>query len=198
MSNSPQRRVEWDPSKLHFEFLSEDKYVRFQELCLYIAQQCLDDPTLSSIKLYKILFYSDFETFGHYGTPITGWSYRKYPFGPMPTAASQIEAQMVREGLVRIVKRPVYDLSRQRMLPLRDPNYDLFNSKQISIVEYWIRFFWGKTAKEVSDYSHGKAWSIAGMYELIPYEAVFISDDPVTLEDVASVKELAARYGWKM
>jgi hypothetical protein len=32
----------------------------------------------------------------------------------------------------------------------------------------------------------------------IPYEAVFISDEPVTIEDVERVKELATRYGWKM
>jgi len=80
------------------------------------------------------------------------------------------------------------------MLPLRDPNYDLFSSKQTATVEYWIRFFWNWKATDVSKYSHGKAWEIANDYELIPYEAVFISDDPVTLEDVERVKELATRY----
>jgi ABC-type Na+ transport system ATPase subunit NatA len=53
------------------------------------------------------------------------------------------------------------------------------------------------TAKAVSEYSHGMAWKLAELNELIPYEAVFISDDPVTNEDVAHARELAARYGWK-
>ena len=42
------------------------------------------------------------------------------------------------------------------------------------------------------------AWKIAAEGKLIPYEAVFISDEPVTFEDVATVKELAAKYGWKL
>src|SRR5205809_10892 len=99
MNEGLQRRVEWDASKLHFEFPIPDKQTLFRELYLYIAQQCLDDPTFSLVKIYKILFYSDFETFGRYGTPITGWSYRKLPFGPAPTAASKIQAQMEQEGL---------------------------------------------------------------------------------------------------
>ena len=52
--------------------------------------------------------------------------------------------------------------------------------------------------KEVKTYSHGRAWEIAKEGELIPYEAVFISDEPVTFEDVEMVKELAAKYGWKL
>lgn len=198
MSERSLRRVEFDPSKLHFEFPVLDKDVRFQELCLYIAQQCIDDPTFSLVKLYKILFYSDFEAFGRYGEPITGRAYRKLPLSPAPTASRQMLAEMQQGGLIKIVERRVYDRSRQRVVALREPNYDLFSAKQISIVETWIRFFWNMEAKRVSDYSHGKAWSIADMYELIPYEAVFISDDPVTEEDVARVRELAAKYRWKM
>ena len=91
MSEDLRRRVEWDPSTLHFEFPIPDKDDRYQELLLYIAHQCLDDPTFSAVKLYKIAFYSDFEAFGMYGEPITGRSYRKFPFGPMPTAYSQVD-----------------------------------------------------------------------------------------------------------
>ncbi len=188
----------WDPSKLHFDFPIPQKELRFKELVLYIAQECLDDPTYSRVKLLKILFYSDFEAFGSHGKPITGMSYRKLPFGPAPAAFKRIQEEMLRDNLIRIVKRRVYDQSSHRLLPLQDPNYDLFSSREISIVDGWIRFFWNKTAKQVSEYSHGKAWKLAGESELIPYEAVFISDEPVTFEDVARVKELASQYGWKM
>jgi hypothetical protein len=81
---------------------------------------------------------------------------------------------------------------------MREPDLDVLSARDISIVAGWIRFFWNKTAKEVSEYSHGKAWKIAAESELIPYEAVFISDEPVTFEDVARTKELAAKYGWKL
>jgi len=71
-------------------------------------------------------------------------------------------------------------------------------SGDIAFVTGCIRYLWGWTASRVSEYSDGKAWTIAGDSELIPYESVFISDEPVTFEAVAKAKELAAKYGWKL
>jgi hypothetical protein len=82
--------------------------------------------------------------------------------------------------------------------PLQDPNFDLFSARDIAIVGEWMRFFWGKTAREISRFSHGKPWKLAQDSQLIPYEAVFISNEPVSFEDVARVKELAAQHHWKI
>jgi hypothetical protein len=194
MEQSPM--THWDSSRLHFEFPLEKRELRYKQLVLYIADQCVDDPTFSRLKLQKILFYSDFESFGRYGAPITGMPYRKFPFGPAPAAFGRYEEEMQQEGLIRIIRKQVHDYSRQRVLPLQDPNFDLFLAREIAVVGEWIRFFWGKTAREISRRSHGRPWKLAQDAELIPYEAVFVSNDPVSLEDVARVKELAARYKW--
>ena len=189
-------RLHWDPARLHFEFQLPQREQRYKQLVLYIADQCVDDPTFSRLKLLKILFYSDFESFGRYGSPITGMPYRKFPFGPAPAGFGRYEDEMLRDGLIRIIRRQIYDHSRQRVLPLQDPNFDLFSGREIAVVGEWIRFFWGKTAREISKRSHGKPWKLAQDAELIPYEAVFVSNDPVSLEDVARVKELVAQYKW--
>jgi len=187
-----------DPSKLHFEFPVPNKEARFKELVLYVSNRCVDDPTYSKVKLLKILFFSDFESYGLHGTPITGMPYRKLPFGPCPVDFPRIQEEMLRNKQITIYSRRVYEYSSQRLIPLEQPTLELLSGRDISIVEGWIHFFWKKTAKEVSEYSHGKAWKITAESELIPYEYVFISDEPVTFEDVARVKELAAKYGWKL
>lgn len=187
-----------DPSNLHFEFPIKNKVARFKELVLYISQQCIDDPTYSKVKLLKILFFSDFESYGTYGVPITGMPYRKMSYGPVPVDYPRIQEEMLRDQQIMIHSRKVYEHSSQRLFPLVKPTLEVLDARNISIVDGWIRFFWNKTAKVVSEYSHGKAWKIAAESELIPYEAVFISDDPVTFEDVARTKELAAKYGWKL
>lgn len=197
MEQSQNAQARWDPSRLHFEFQLPQRELRYKELVLYICEQCVDDPTFSRLKLLKILFYSDFESFGRYGSPITGVAYRKYPFGPAPAAFGRMEDEMLSEGMIRIIRKRVYDHSRQRLLPLQDPNFDLFSARDISIVSEWIRFFWNKTAREISRFSHRRPWKLAQDSELIPYEAVFISNDPVSFEDVARVRELAAQYHWK-
>jgi len=198
MGDHATHALRWDPTKLHFEFPIPDRDLRFKELVLYVSHECLDDPTFSRIKLLKILFFSDFEAFGRYGTPITGMPYKKLPYGPAPATFPRLQAEMLRDRLIRIVVRRVYDHERQRVLPLKDAEVDLFTAREISLVASWIRFFWNKTAKEVSRYSHGKAWKLAKEGEPIPYEAVFISDEPTTDEDAARVKTLASRYGWKL
>ena len=43
----------------------------------------------------------------------------------------------------------------------------------------------GKIRNEVSHLSHGKAWEVANDGQSIPYEAVFLSDDPIDAFDVA-------------
>jgi len=198
MTQRAHQSLEWDPSKLHFEFPLLNRETRFKKLVIYVSDQCLDDPTYSRTKLFKILFYSDFEAFARYGVPITGVPYKKFPFGPAPASYYRMQSEMLREHLIRIVERRVYDHMLQRVLPLQDPDVDLFSGREISIIETWIRFFWNKSAKEVSRYSHGKAWKLARENEGIPYEAVFISDEPVTFEDVDRVRELATQHGWKL
>jgi hypothetical protein len=187
-----------DASGLHFEFPISNKEARFKELVLYVSDACIDDPTYSKVKLLKILFFSDFESYGVHGTPITGMPYRKLPYGPCPVDFPRIQEEMLRNNQIKIFSRRVYEHSSQRLLPLQKPTFDAVSGRDISIVDGWIRFFWNKTAKEVSEYSHGKAWKVATESELIPYEAVFISDEPVTFEDVDRAKELAKKYGWTL
>ena len=198
MSENPNQPTVWDPSRLHFEFPIPDRKLRCQELILYIGQACVTDPTFSKVKLLKVLFYSDFESYGKYGSPITGQQYRKLQFGPAPAAYQSMQEEMIRSRLIRVVQEGVYDYASDRVLPLRDPNLDLFTARDISIVASWVRVFWGKTARDISDYSHGKAWESAQLYELIPYEAAFISDEIITFEDMERVRELTARFGWKV
>ncbi len=197
MPQHAHQSFQWDPSKLHFEFPIPNKETRVKGLVLYISYQCLDDPTFSRTKLYKILFYSDFEAYGRFRNPITGILYKKFPFGPAPANFDRLQDEMLRDRSINIVKRRVYDHDRQRVLPLEDPQPAMFSGPEISIVETWIRFFWNKSAREVSRYSHGMAWRLANIGEPIPYDAVFISDERVTFDEVERVKELALRHGWQ-
>src|SRR5436190_23761319 len=111
MSEKSKSKTYRAPSTLHYEFPMEDKDSRSKELILYITRECVDDPKFSKLKLFKILFYSDFESFGRYKAPITGMPYRKKPFGPAPDHFSRLEAEMIRDRQIAVVTRRVYDYS---------------------------------------------------------------------------------------
>ncbi len=199
MNDRPTLKELIDPSNLHYELPVKDKAARQRELVLYVANACVEgDPTYSKVKLLKILYHSDFESYGMYREPITGMPYRKFPFGPCPANFAILQQEMIRDRLIHVHRHRVHDFTSQRLLPLHEPTFDYLSARDTFVVNRWIRFFWNMSARDVSEYSHGRAWKIAKEGELIPYEAAFISDEPVTFEEADMVKELGAKYGWKL
>lgn len=76
----------------------KENEARFRELILYISQKCADDSTFGSVKLNKILFFSDFLTYAEFGEPITGFVYQKLANGPAPNRLLPIRNDMIEKG----------------------------------------------------------------------------------------------------
>ena len=55
MAQHAHQSLQWDPSKLHFEFPIPNRETRFKELVMYVSDECLDDATYSETKLFKII-----------------------------------------------------------------------------------------------------------------------------------------------
>lgn len=168
------------------------------ELIIYIAGKCDDDSTFGATKLNKILWWSDFVAFAEYGKPITGVAYQRLQNGPAPKRLLPVRDKLIHDG--SIVIRPHKEslgYARNIVTPLREPKMDCFSAHEIALVDRIIEMTRGKTASEISDMSHGKAWEIAGgNKEPIPYEAVFLSNEPVNAYDISRTRELAREHGW--
>ena len=170
---------------------------RLGELILYISDKCAGDRMFGAIKLNKILWWSDFLAYAQHGKPITGVPYQRLGRGPAPKRLLPIRDALVeRHDAVVQSHRMLGGLVQDRVVSLREPNLELFTASQIDLVNQVIGALWGKSAREVSHLSHGKAWEIAGDGDGIPYEAVFLSDDPVDAFDKARTEELAHQHGW--
>ena len=183
---------------LNFEFPELDGKARLRELILYISQKCCDDPTFSATKLNKILFYADFYSYFRHGTPVTGVEYMKLPNGPAPRPLVPIRDQMEKDKDIAIQKKAYFKYVQHRICPLRDPDTTAFSAPDILMVDEAIDMLRGKSSKEVSEESHGRAWRIAKDEESIPYEAIFLSDDDgLTDNEMAHLKALNQEYGWE-
>jgi hypothetical protein len=183
--------------RLTFEFPGLDGNKRLGELILYISQKCADDPTFCATKLNKILFYSDFLSFFTFGKPIAGVEYQKLEHGPAPKQLLPVREELKRKGELAVEKRPFFDKHQHRCVALRDPDLEGFSGRDIAVIDAWIERFWGKTATEVSNLSHQRAWRIAKEGESIPYQAVYLSEDDCTAADVARVEELNRQHRWE-
>lgn len=181
-----------------FKFADGDEK-RLRELILYISAQCQNDSNFGATKLNKILWWADFLSYAQYGKPITGIEYQRLGNGPAPRRLVPVRNDMQAAGeiaLAEVASRGGY--VQKKIVPLREPNLDVFSPTDIAVVDDVIRALWKKTAKGVSSLSHGKAWEVAADGASIPYEAVFLSDDPINRYDVARTKELARQFGWPL
>lgn len=167
---------------------------KLRELVLYIADKCEDDPTFGAVKLNKILFYADFISFAQYGEPITGVKYRKFSQGPVPTILKRVRIEMEEHGEVAVRRKSYHGRVQHRLIPFRQPDFSRLGARDIATVDDMIREFWGRTAQEISELSHDRAWKNAAEGEVIPYEAAFVSDEPLTEHDVAIAEEMIAEY----
>ena len=171
---------------------------KLRELILYIAERSIEDPGFGATKLNKILFFSDFIAYGSYGEPITGARYQRLPRGPAPRELLPIQAELEKANEAIVVEKKRFNFKQKRILPLRDPDLSSFTAEEIALVDEVIDGLRPFNATNISALSHQIAvgWQLAGEGEDIPYESVFISNDPLTPTDVRRGQELAKEHGW--
>jgi hypothetical protein len=153
---------------------TEATEARFRELILYVADQCYGDERFGFTKLNKVLFNADFVHYGLTGESITGQEYQKLRHGPAPRRMLPALQTLKSEGgaVVRVDRR--FGFPRKYVVPLREPDANMFTGLQIKLVDQWIRHFREMTAAGVSAESHEFiGWRLVDYGETIPYEAVF-------------------------
>jgi len=169
---------------------------RMRELIIYIAEQCRDDLKFGATKLNKILYYSDFLAFKRYGTSITGAQYMRLNRGPAPTHLMPVREDMLAKKEIKIVERDYWTQTQKVVRPLRSANIDLFSPREIAVVDRVIKELWDLDAYEVSERSHNRGWKAARERDAIPYEAIFLSDEPLNEDDIDWAWNAAVDAGW--
>jgi hypothetical protein len=173
---------------------------KFKELIIYVASKCQTDASFGAIKLNKILFHADFLAYGSLGTPITGMEYMKLEHGPAPRLLAPIRADMQKDHDIVVVNATRFGFQQDRVVPLREPNLSLFSAEEIALVDSAIQSFWGVTATDLSEVTHGyRGWLMANrLKEIIPYQAVFLSDEPPTAYEIQHAHELIREHEWDL
>jgi hypothetical protein len=171
---------------------------KFKELVLYVAGKSIEDSRFGATKLNKILFFSDFIAYAQYGEPITGARYQRLPRGPAPRELLPMQAEMEEASEAVIVSQKRFNFIQKRLFALRDPDLSSFSAQEIALVDGVIDGLRGFDATNISALSHLVAvgWQLADEGDDIPYESVFISNQPPTPADVRRGQELAKENGW--
>ena len=167
---------------------------KFRELIVYVARKSEDDPTFGAVKLNKVLYYADFASFRMFHEPITGASYRKLQEGPAPRELLDAREDLMERGDAWIEQREFFTGVQHRLCIRKDrtPDLELFTPQEIQLVDNIVEFFYGKTAREVSDFSHHEpGWRLAEQGETIPYETAWLSGDPIDSATEEIIRRMA-------
>lgn len=182
------------------EFPALDGLNRLRALILYVSSKYKDDEFFGATRLNKVLFEIDHTAFRKLSSPVTGIVYVKEKQGPVPRNMQGILRDMQAEGQITIRHVP-HRLAPHRKLRRVEPcchaDIGFLSAQELNIVDAVITARWGESADSASARTHGLAWQLAEMREPIPYESAFLSDEPITQQDIERTEELSKRFGWE-
>lgn len=169
---------------------------KFGDALHYIVWRCSDPSRLGSVKINKILWYSDARHYVLHGRPITGERYVRRQHGPMAQHFNSVLSELSAAGRVTYRKGGAYEAAQYRAM--RAPDSRVLSDSEREILDYFIRHISrDHTATSISEQTHDYAWEIARMGEALPYHAILAertrqpnSDELAWARDVARRRNL--------
>jgi len=164
---------------------------KLRELVLYVCTASESDEAFGSVKLNKLLFYSDFLSYLQHGTPITGQEYQKLKNGPAPRLMLPLLNDMKASAQLAIAARSYFGRAQKKPVSLREADLTKFSAQEIATVNQVLRAFQKHNGMEISELSHNfPGWQLAEEGETIPYSAALLHRGELTAQERQWAKEL--------
>lgn len=144
---------------------------KFKRLVHYVIAQVGSHEGFGATKLNKVLWFADARQFMLAGHSITGATYIRQKFGPVPHQIMPVRTELENEGAIKCYP-PKFEYEGWRFKSVRAADANFLTSAELAIVTYWIRHIdQDHTANSISDESHDYGWDIAAMGEELPFYA---------------------------
>ena len=166
---------------------------KFKQLVHYIIWRVGKHDWFGATKLNKVLWFADARAYTFTGQSITGETYTRGEFGPVPKHIMPIRAELEREGTIRITKEG--SLTRIVALVPAYPNW--FSSAELQSIDWWANHIaQDHTAASISEELHDYAWEIAKEGEELPLYAYRVAriKEPSD-EELKRLKDRAKELG---
>jgi uncharacterized phage-associated protein len=142
---------------------------------MFFAGRC-SNPT--KMKISKLMFYSDKIHLNRYGRPITGDTYIKMKFGPVPSMALNLmRRQAYYENASELFDQSL-TIKGNEVKTLREYDRRVFSGSDISVMEEVLLKYGCHSAFVLSDVSHTEsAWNESEINRKIDFEKFFSADE---------------------
>jgi hypothetical protein len=165
---------------------------KFKAVVHYICNKPEDPSVLGAIKLNKVLWYSDSIRYLITGNSITGETYVKRQYGPVPKHILKAVDELVSDGKIARGKVDHFGFVKSEFIAIQEPNVDIFSPSEVALIdEAFEHVCLNNTAKSISEETHGLIWELASMGEDIPLYTVFASmQGEIHEEDISWAKSV--------
>jgi len=155
------------------------KRKKFENVLLYILENCAGKPNVGETVLYKLLYFSDFNYYELYEEQLTGAAYRRLPRGPVPYKIDSIINDMVNNDKLKVFKAEYFGYPQKRYIPLVKADLTLLKASEKEVIDNVIDQLSDMSAKGIAEYSHNDIpWKSTKEGEVIDYELVFYRSVP--------------------
>ncbi|MFA4874407.1 MAG: type II toxin-antitoxin system antitoxin SocA domain-containing protein [bacterium] len=168
---------------------------KLRNVLLYLLEKCGGKPNVGETVIYKLLYFIDFDAFELLGAPVTGISYRRLQFGPVPGRADfeRVVKSMMQKDELKIFTHEYFGKPQKRYVALAEPNTEGFSVKEVEIVDKVIARLSDMNAAEIENYVHLDApWMLTAEGGVIDYGLVVEREFPYAKRDYRKIWEGAA------
>jgi transcriptional regulator with XRE-family HTH domain len=157
---------------------------KLKNVLLYLIEKCAGKPNAGEQVLFKLLYFSDFNYFELYEEQLTGATYRKLPYGPVPDGIDVIIQQMLEQGQVQRVKTEFQGQPQIRYLPLAKTDLTQLKASEKEVIDRVIEQLGDWSATAINHYAHqDMPWKATKEGEAIHYELAFYRGFPYSVRN---------------
>ncbi|MEZ4828250.1 MAG: DUF4065 domain-containing protein [Bacteroidia bacterium] len=164
--------------------------VKFKNVLLYLLERCAGKPNVDETVLARLLYFCDFNHYEMYEEQLTGATYRKVPYGPVPEEMDTIIGQMVAAAQIQKLKTTYQGRTQTRYIPLEKADLTTLKASEADIIDKIILQMGDWPIHRIHDYLQAdKPWKASTDYEVIDYELVFYRKPPYAVRTYSEENE---------
>ena len=166
--------------------IDHDKYTEVLKYLLRpVSGGGANNSRLGKVKLMKLLYFVDFEHYYRHGKTITGDTFYKRDFGPVPAYADMLLNEMKGLEQVRIKYEPVINFYRYSYeLTDQFPEFEHLDAEELMTLADVVSKWQNHTTADIVTASHGDPpWALVGYNDVVPFHLVYYRDNSEPSDD---------------
>jgi len=130
-------------------------------------------PGLGGVQINKALIMIDALYHSYYKKTLTGITYIKHWFGPVPDFEAKDELYRMEFGKIKVVKERSGNFVKHAHYAIEEPDYAVLPNKAIEIIQDVVSYVKGNIAGKLSEITHDAVYENAHMGDVIPIESIY-------------------------